>query len=1358
MDALSNCCLLLSLLIAADQPRNEISLNGPWQVQRVSELQSPPTGGAWAECTVPGYLSGTNYQRAWFRRSFEVPTTFRGKRLKLHFGGVKYNSQVFVNGKNVGGCFGGYEAFTLDVTDAVRFDGPNDLVVGCHDWTGVFTSEKEKVAFPDRSDADSVRSVPADRILSPVGGIFGSYGIWDNVTLEALSAVYIKDVFVKPSVRKKELLVEYTLVNESGSEVEAKLGAIVEDAGAESLRLDPVAVLIPAGQSAKVALCKAWSNPPLWSQVDPHLLWLQSSLEGGDQLRTRFGFREFWVEGDKFFLNGSRINLLATSWWPPQGVMDREAIRKAWLNVKKIGCVAFRTHTQPWPSLHYDVADEVGLLMIIEGAVWNDDDTYRIYDSRFWENYASHLKSMVEQHRNRPSVVMWSLENEFLGGRLNDKSTAKKDLVRMGQLVRQWDPTRPLFYESDGDPDGVADCIGIHYPHEYPDFTCWPNETRWLEKPASIPHMFLNGAEKFEWRRDKPLYIGEFLWIPSRDPSWHTVFFGDEAYRDYNTYRNRAKAESWKMQILGYRDLEVGGMSPWTVVEGGPMDETNPLFAAHQSAYQHIAAFALDYDTRFYSRERVTRRLAVFNDILDASSLTLRWQLTQGTSTVASGQTELSLSAGERKHLHIVLPMPDVSERQLLDWHWQLERNGRQAFQDNRGLSVFPVPELPSLSARIGLYDPLGTTKELLGRMRLKTEPVESLERLPANIDVLIIGSCSLKASVAGVPVVGQVYSPRQSLVDFTASGGRLLVLRQETYPESLFDVSLTGQRSTMTFSQAKHHPALDGIDADDLKFWRGDNMVALAEAARPVAGTLPIVVSGSAAGIDTSPLLARPMGRGCMVFCQMLLTEKYFEEPAAARVFGNLLKWLDGYRAETGRTVVIGPTEYKALLSSWGVRCDGLKDAGANSAEAALSGTRPRLVICRNELPDLQNAREFVETGGRLWLHRLTPDKFAAAAAALGVPLEVRPYKGPVSRAEGDSPFFDFVSREDLYWLGPHRGIDWAETPRAASMAEGVFAKSLAGKSVTAYEIDQWTLEGGIVERRKPGVVFATVGSARKQVEFPVSGDYLIGVHARGTPSDGILPLVRVAVDGKPVGTLSTGPEWQTTTVTARIEKGSHELSIAFINDGSHPPLEDRNLFADQVLVALDDGGDGTTVLTTPAALAISRLGQGAVVWDQIAWDTEEANSRKASRLAGSLMTALGAESDSQLGVIIEAEHMTPQPGVPHFSNTGTFASMACSGYISSPLRAAQSGRYRIDVVATGSSAAGVYPEVDVLVDGRSVGTIHLVASNWRTYSLPMNLQAGDHELRLAFTNDFSGGGEDRNLSLDRATIYRDE
>ena len=195
---------------------------------------------------------------------------------------------------------------------------------------------------------------------------------------------------------------------------------------------------------------------------------------------------------------------------------------------------------------------------------------------------AGNFGGMVERLRNHPSIVMWSLENEFYGGRLNDESPAKADLVRMGRLVKQCDPTRPIYYESDGDPGGVADAIGMHYPHEYPDFTCWPNEAYWLERPMK-PRvgMFLNGEPAFRWPQPKPLYIGEFLWVPSTDPSWNTVFFGDRAYIDYHRYQNLAKAEAWKMQILGYRHEGVRGISPWTMIEGGPLDSSNPLYQAH---------------------------------------------------------------------------------------------------------------------------------------------------------------------------------------------------------------------------------------------------------------------------------------------------------------------------------------------------------------------------------------------------------------------------------------------------------------------------------------------------------------------------------------------------------------------------------------------------------------------------------------------------------------------------------------------------------------------------------------------------------------------------------------------------------
>ena len=310
--------------------------------------------------------------------------------------------------------------------------------------------------------------------------------------------------------------------------------------------------------------------------------------------------------------------------------------------------------------------------------------------------------------------------------------------------------------------------------------------------------------------------------------------------------------------------------------------------------------------------------------------------------------------------------------------------------------------------------------------------------------------------------------------------------------------------------------------------------------------------------------------------------------------------------------------------------------------------------------------------------------------------------------------------------------------------------------RKTTRYEIEEWQLEGQIVQQREPGVVFATTGDASQNIRFPDTGRYLIGVRARGTPSDGIFPLVRVSIDGTTVGTVGTTDQWQTTAVEAGLVAGTHRVSVAFINDGSNPPKKDRNLYVDRIEIAMDTPEDGLTLLTAPAALAVARCGKGHVVFDQIDWTTEQANSRKAMRFAGSLLTALGGEAERHAGTMIEAEIMTPQENMPYFSNSGSFATLACNGYIATPLRVVRAGHYVAEIVAAGTAVENVYPQVELLIDGHSAGSVQLVTSGWRGYKLPLDLPAGDHELRLAFTNDLNRGGEDRNLQLDKVSIYR--
>ena len=108
--------LLAATIPGAESARIEQSLNGTWEHRIVEDLSDPMAEEGFTPCDVPGYLRGHDYQRAWLRRTFTVPAEIQGKRIKIRFGGVKYNSRVYVNGKHVGGSFGGYQPFEVAST------------------------------------------------------------------------------------------------------------------------------------------------------------------------------------------------------------------------------------------------------------------------------------------------------------------------------------------------------------------------------------------------------------------------------------------------------------------------------------------------------------------------------------------------------------------------------------------------------------------------------------------------------------------------------------------------------------------------------------------------------------------------------------------------------------------------------------------------------------------------------------------------------------------------------------------------------------------------------------------------------------------------------------------------------------------------------------------------------------------------------------------------------------------------------------------------------------------------------------------------------------------------------------------
>ncbi|HRT58342.1 MAG TPA: beta galactosidase jelly roll domain-containing protein, partial [Candidatus Paceibacterota bacterium] len=136
-------------MMVRDQWRN---LNGLWDLAIVAK-DAPRPATFPMQILVPfpveSALSGvmkavTENERIWYRRTFEVPPTWRGQRLLLHFGAVDFEATVWVNGKEVGRHAGGYDAFSFDITDALAASGPNELVVAVWDPTDAGTQPRGK--------------------------------------------------------------------------------------------------------------------------------------------------------------------------------------------------------------------------------------------------------------------------------------------------------------------------------------------------------------------------------------------------------------------------------------------------------------------------------------------------------------------------------------------------------------------------------------------------------------------------------------------------------------------------------------------------------------------------------------------------------------------------------------------------------------------------------------------------------------------------------------------------------------------------------------------------------------------------------------------------------------------------------------------------------------------------------------------------------------------------------------------------------------------------------------------------------------------------------------------------------------
>jgi len=395
-----------------DFQRDEwLNLNGEWEFEFDDDnigqsIKWYESGGFSNKIVVPfcyqSELSGVNsremHKYLWYKKEFDLPDEFSGKRVLLNFGAVDYVAKVWLNNQFVCMHKGGYTPFKADITDLL-VRGKNKIVVKAEDNYDC-VQPRGKQYWKEK---------PERCWYTP------SSGIWQTVWLETVGEVYIDKIRLTPDIDKRNVLLETFLDREPGwmqlcidiSYQGKRINTIVKDV---KDRISKVTIDIREEDYI--------DEIHHWTPESPNLYDIDISLIKNDQVIDRihsyFGMRKISVEGDTLMLNNKPYYMkliLDQGYWPESLLTppSDEAIRFDIEMTKKFGFNGARKHQKIEDPRYYYWADKLGLL------VWGEMPSAYLYNAEEIENITSELIQFINRDYNHPSIVFWVPLNESWG-------------------------------------------------------------------------------------------------------------------------------------------------------------------------------------------------------------------------------------------------------------------------------------------------------------------------------------------------------------------------------------------------------------------------------------------------------------------------------------------------------------------------------------------------------------------------------------------------------------------------------------------------------------------------------------------------------------------------------------------------------------------------------------------------------------------------------------------------------------------------------------------------------------------------------------------------------------------------------
>ncbi|HUU28260.1 MAG TPA: glycoside hydrolase family 2 TIM barrel-domain containing protein [archaeon] len=487
-----------------------LNLNGPWEFEMdygvSGEERGLPLGEPFAEpLTIPkikvpfcpeSELSGIGDKDfmtcIWYKRSFDLPADWPGKRVLLHFGAVDYETKVWVNGELAGTHRGGYSPFTFEITGLVK--EKNNLVV--------------VRAYDDTRSGLQPKGKQCSNYYSTGVHYTRTTGIWQTVWLEAVPQTYLKSFKLYPDIDRGAVTVQAEIEGETdGFALKAKVTA-------EGRKVGEVMVSARSPAPFDIPL----RERRLWEPGNPFLYDLEFVLEKDgkqvDLVKSYFGLRKVSIEGSRVLINNRPVfqRLVLDQGFYPDGIYTAPTDDALRMDIELSMAVGFngaRLHQKVFEPRFLYWADRLGYLVWGEYPNWGLDHK----NPQALERMLPEWLEVLHRDFNHPSIITWTPFNE------TPRDQNPELLRNIYRVTKAVDPTRPA-HDTSGYVHVETDIFSVH---------CYTQDTG---KFASFFEPFKTGGKIWQTRPEgdapylgQPYIVDEYggiWWNPGQkdDKAW----------------------------------------------------------------------------------------------------------------------------------------------------------------------------------------------------------------------------------------------------------------------------------------------------------------------------------------------------------------------------------------------------------------------------------------------------------------------------------------------------------------------------------------------------------------------------------------------------------------------------------------------------------------------------------------------------------------------------------------------------------------------------------------------------------------------------------------------------------------------